>query len=290
MRSGIRELGRLSRGTLVKLFGIERLTQLVEEQRNILAYTAWLALLRTPKHCHDRALAPHGFKVYSQAEEDGFIHEILRRIGFLNRTFVEIGVSHGRECNTRLLLRQGWQGLWIDGSKEYAREIQEFFSKELQSGQLTFVRDFVTRENVNSLLGSRDWKGDEIDLLSVDIDGNDYHLLRELSVVRPRVVVVEYNSIFAPPVEWIANYDPARCWQGDDDYGASLKSYELLLGEKGYALVGCTLNGTNAFFVRGDLLGDHFVPDTSAEFHYESPRFWLTHAWVQGHGAGTVAF
>ncbi len=97
-------------------------------------------------------------------------------------------------------------------------------------------------------------------------------------------IVLEYNLVFAPPVEWIADCDPERSWQGDDAYGASLKSYEFMLSVKGYALVGCTLNGNNAFFVRRELLGDHFIPDTSAEFHFEPQRFWLTHAFVGGHG------
>jgi len=73
---------------------------------------------------------------------------------------------------------------------------------------------------------------------------------------------------------------------GGDDYSAALKSYELLLAPKGYALIGCTLNGSNAFFVRRDLLRDHFVLDTSAECHYEPQRFWLTNGSIGGHGAG----
>ena len=269
---------------LAKLLGISRLTQLAEEQRNILAYTAWLALLATPKHQRARALAPHGFKVYSQAEEDGIIHEILRRIGTTSRTFIEIGVSHGRECNSRLLLRQGWRGVWIDGSADYAREIRTHFGPELTSGALTLVCEFVTRESVNAQLSTHAlWRDAEVDLFSIDIDGNDYHVLEAIDGLRARVIVLEYNPVIAPPGEWMAEYDPKRWWQGGDDYSASLKSYELLLAERGYALVACTLNGNNAFFVRRDLLGDQFVPDYSAEYHYEPQRYWLTHGFVGGH-------
>lgn len=272
------------RKLVAKLLGISRLTQLAEEQRNIQAYRAWLALLATPKHMRERALAPHGFKVYSQAEEDGIIHEILCRIGTTSRTFVEIGVSDGRECNTRLLLRQGWRGVWVDGNADYVRKIRTHFTTELESGALTLVSEFVTRESINGQLSALPlWRDVDVDLFSIDIDGNDYHVLDAIGRLRARVIVVEYNPVIPPPGEWIAAYDAKRCWQSGDDYSASLKSYELLLTAKGYALVACTLNGNNAFFVRRDLLGDNFVPEYSADYHYEPQRYWLTHGFVAGH-------
>lgn len=280
----LKKIGQRFKDLLSWLVGTRRLAELAVEQRNILAYSAYFALLQTPKHRDPRALAPHGFKVYSQDQEDGILHEIFRRIGIVHSTFIEIGVSHGRECNTRLLLRQGWNGLWIDGDKDYAVDIRRFFVKELAAGQLSLVQDFVTVENVNELLTTYlPGTNKEVDLFSIDIDGNDFHVLAALSAITPRVIVLEYNSIFAPPIEWIAAYDPQRWWQGGDDYSASLKSFELLLGTKGYALVGCTLNGNNAFFVRRELVGDRFVSDTSAEHHYEPQRFWLTNAAIGGH-------
>ena len=282
----LKRIGRRLKDSLSWLLGTRRLAELATEQRNILAHMAYLTLLQGPgaKYRAPRALAVHGFKVYSQAEEDGILHEILRRIGATSRTFVEIGVSHGRECNTRLLLRQGWKGMWIDGDKDNESEIKEFFFREIEEGQLTFIRDFVTPDNINDLLmAHRLLPGPDLDVFSIDIDGNDWHVLSALSSISPRVIVLEYNPIFPPPIEWIASYDPKRWWVGGGDYSASLKSYELLLDEKGYALVGCTLNGNNAFFVRRDLLGDHFVLDTSSEYHFEPQRFWLTNGFMRGH-------
>lgn len=283
----LKKIGQRFKDMLSWLVGTRLLAELAVEQRNILAYSAFLALLQTPKHRDPRALAPHGFKVYSQDQEDGILHEIFRRIGIVHSTFIEIGVSHGRECNTRLLLRQGWKGLWIDGNMDYVAEIRRFFAKELAVGQLTLIHAFVTRENVDDLLTPHlVGANTEVDLFSIDIDGNDFHVLGAISAIAPRVIVLEYNPIFAPPIEWVAAYDPHRQWQGDDDYSASLKSYELLLATKGYALIGCTLNGSNAFFVRRELLGDRFVLDTSAEYHHEPQRFWLTNASIGGHGVG----
>ena len=79
-----------------------------------------------------------------------------------------------------------------------------------------------------------------------------------------------------PSDEWVVAYDPAKFWNGTNYFGASLKSYELLGRRLGYALVGCGLAGTNAFFVREDLLRPPFPRHRSPpRHHYEPPRYWL---------------
>jgi hypothetical protein len=167
-----KKLGRRLKVLLCWLFGTKHLVELSKEQRNILAHTAYLTLLQSPKYREPRALAAHGFKVYSQAEEDGILHEILRRIGVSSRTFVEIGVSDGRECNTRLLLRQGWKGIWIDSSSENESKIKSFFFREIETGQLIIVREFVTLTNVNDILSSYlPLPSTDVDVFSIDIDG-----------------------------------------------------------------------------------------------------------------------
>ena len=110
------------------------------------------------------------------------------------------------------------------------------------------------------------------DLLSIDVDRNTYYIWRALRERRPRVVVVEYNATFPPSDEWVVAYDPAKGWNSSSYFGASLKSYELLGRELGYTLVGCGLAGTNAFFVRSDLVTDRFEPPFTAEHHYEPPQ------------------
>ena len=55
-----------------------------------------------------------------------------------------------------------------------------------------------------------------------------------------------------------------------------------MLSKKGYSLVGCTMNGNNAFFVKTELMQDH-CEDASAENHYEPQRFWLTKAFISGY-------
>ena len=71
--------------------------------------------LATPRYVDSRRLVRHGFKVYSQSDEDGIIQEIFNRIGATNCTFIEFGVETGIECNSVKLLVEGWNGLWIEG-------------------------------------------------------------------------------------------------------------------------------------------------------------------------------
>jgi len=265
-----------------KAIGVRQLSKVVQEQTGCMAQLAMLQLLADPKYADQKRLSKSGFKVYSQAEEDGIIHEIFRRIGVKEGVFVEIGVSDGCESNTLYLLRQGWKGVWIDGDPKYEKLIKQMFAKKLASGELIMACTFITRKNVNEVLDeAAPWR--EIDLLSLDIDGNDFHVLEAIHSIAPRVIVLEYNPVFAPPIQWVMSYSPDHWWNGTDHYSASLKSYELMLAAKGYSLVGCTINGNNAFFVKNELLGEHFCADTSAEFHYEPQRFWITKAFMPGH-------
>ena len=89
-----------------------------------------------------------------------------------------------------------------------------------------------------------------IDLLSIDIDGNELYLLNKLSQIRPRVIVVEYNSKFPPPFKKSIKYSPNFIWKYDDYLGSSLQQLVDNLKKKNYALVGCNVSGVNAFFVK----------------------------------------
>jgi len=208
-----------------------------------------------------------GYKVYSQNDEDGIIHEIFKRIGTTNKTFVEFGVEDGLVSNGHFLLFTGWHGLWIEGNEKDVKKIREYFSEPLSTKQLTTVCAFITAENINKIIEENGIKG-AIDLLSIDIDGNDYWVWKAINCIQPRVVVIEYNAKFPPPCEWIMEYDANHIWDWSDKQGASLKSFELLGNELGYRLVGTTTNGINAFFVKKELANDLFPEPATAENLY----------------------
>lgn len=199
----------------------------------------------------------HGYKVFSQSDEDGILHEIFARVGVANRVFVEFGAEIGQENNSRNLLEQGWGGLWIEGNPDYTGAIRAAFADELATGRLKFIPEFVSVENINRLISSAGIGGD-IDLLSVDIDGNDYHVYEAITCVSPRVLVLEHNG-YPPPIDWVMPYDPDFRWdQKSGAYGSSLIANARLAAQKGYTLVGTGIYSANGFYVRNDLVGDKF--------------------------------
>jgi hypothetical protein len=243
-------------------------------QLELLRY--WEGELAKPRHADPKRLLRYGFKVYSQCEEDGIIQEIFKRIGVGNRTFVEFGVQTGIECNTLKLLIEGWSGLWLEGRRSFVGKIRTNYRPFIEKRHLAVSQAFVTAENINSLIEKGGVSG-EIDLLSIDIDNNDYWVWKAISVTNPRLVVIEYNASLPPPLSLVVPYDPGRGYTGTNYFGASLEALVRLGRTKGYRLVGCNFSGSNAFFVRNDLARDLFLDPPTAEGHYEPPRYFFAH-------------
>jgi hypothetical protein len=243
-------------------------------------------LLAQPRYGAPGRLERHGWKVWSQNDEDGILHEIFRRIGTASRTFVEFGVSDGRECNTLRLLVEGWQGLWMESAAHDCETIRRVFAGPLAEGRLELQEASVTPQNIDLLIGgARVGNAKEIDLLSIDIDGNDYYVFQAVQAGRPRVIVIEYNAKYPPPMDLVPPYDPDLGWDGSDYMGASLQALANLGARRGYRLVGTNISGSNAFFVRADLAGSQFAePDAAAL--YNPARYWLTAGFVSGHPPG----
>lgn len=255
-----------------------RLLEVEKIARSMVKLYAWdlrKKILSEPRYVEKKRLQRFGFKVHSQNEEDGIIQEIFHRIGATNKTFVEIGVGNGLENNTLYLLLQGWQGLWVDGSSKFVDFINQKFTFALNNKTLKVVHSWVQQDNINQLVAEMSGEGQPLDLLGLDIDGNDYHILEAIEPLNARVIVIEYNPKYRPPIKWVMEHNPHHSYDGSDYLGASLKSFEILLLKKGYKLVGCNLLGVNAFFVREDLVKDHFHDNFSAENHYEPERFFL---------------
>jgi hypothetical protein len=242
---------------------------------------AWDDEMAKPRHADPKRLLRYGFKLYSQNDEDGIIQEIFRRIGTGNRTFVEFGVETGQECNSAKLLVEGWRGLWIEAKADHVAAVRRRFAAFIQDGKLKLLEAAVTAENIDALLRQADVVGD-IDLLGIDIDYNDYWVWKAVSAVRPRAVVIEYNASLRPPLSVTVPYDPQGSWDGSNFYGASLEALVRLGAEKGYRIVGCSIAGVNAFFVRDDLCAGHFLEPATAAEHYEPPRHFF-HLLPAGH-------
>lgn len=240
------------------------------------------ALLASPRYDDPARLERSGFKAYSQSDEDGILAEVFRRIGSTNRVFLETGVENGLENNTLYLLHNGWRGCWIECDDQCVEQIRSGFHEPLADATLKLRHARVDCANVNALIAEFGLP-QEIDLLSIDIDGNDYHVWQAITSIDPRVVVIEYNARFAPPTRWVMPYDAKHVAERNDYFGASLSSLANLGEAKGYALVGCNITGSNAFFVRKDIAHGKFQQPPSAENFYHPARYFLTPAFVSGH-------
>ncbi len=213
-------------------------------------------------------------KVHSQNGEDGIIFELFSRLRVSNPFFVEFGAEAGVECNCAALARRyGWSGLFIEGgdvSYSYLKSNYQAFP-----GVKT-AHAMVTRDNIAGIFAANGVPHD-LDLLSIDIDGNDYYLWEALAAYRPRVVVIEINPAYPPPQRWVMAYNPTHNWQHDNYYGASLSSLTALGNRLGYALLGIDANVVNAFFVRRDLLGIVGFPERTPEDVFHTPLFRQPH-------------
>lgn len=246
----------------------------LEGLRQIAVHECVARLQATPRQSEPGRLGRHEAQVFSQSGEDGVLLEIFRRLGTERGTFVEFGAGDGGANNTTLLLQSGWRGVWVEAGDESCRRIAAALDGAIRAGALTLHQAFLTAENVESELRAAG-VDDAPDLLSIDVDGNDYWLWRSLARLAARVVVIEYNALYPPPLRWVMPYDPDHRWRGDTHFGASLESLVALGEELGYVLVGCSLAGTNAFFVRRELAEDRFAAPFTAENHYEPARYFL---------------
>jgi hypothetical protein len=204
--------------------------------------------------------AAYEHQTFSQNGEDGILREILRRMKKEKGSFLEIGSGDGLENNTRLLLETGWEGVWIDGSEGCCSLAGKVNKKFIENGKLKIRNSLVTAENINQLM--TDLKVPQnIDVLSLDVDLNTYHVWEKLEETSAQIAIIEYNGFFPADSDWVAEYDPSGWWDGGFNMGAALKPLDELSREKGYRLIGCDLSGANAFFIREELAKVHF-PDT----------------------------
>ena len=197
------------------------------------------------------------FQVFSQWGEDGIIQYLIHVLDIPHKTFIEFGVEDYQESNTRLLaILNNWSGLIIDGDKRNFKKFSRHDSVAWRN-DVQFLCAFITAENIEQLIATFLVRGfsPEIGLLSVDIDGMDYWVLKQIESIRPIILILEYNSVFELAPITIP-YSADFVWRNKEGmhqyWGAGLASLHQLASQKGYIFIGCNSAGNNAFFVRSD--------------------------------------
>ena len=222
-------------------------------------------------------LSEVGFSAYSQFEEDGILLYIFSIIGEGRKRVVEICAGSGMECMaTNLIINHGWEGLLFDGSEDNVRIGQEFFVKNKATflHPTRFCQNWITSENVNELIRSNGFSG-EVDLLSLDIDGNDYWILKAIEVISPRVIICETNNVIPSELALTIPYDAEFNYlnsskEKQDFVGVSLLAMEKLCKSKGYRLIGAHKYGFNVIFMKNDK-GEEYFPEVSIETIHNNP-------------------
>jgi hypothetical protein len=209
-----------------------------------------------------------GLRVFSEYEEDGILLLLLGAGGIKTKRFVDIGAG---DCVTgsntaNLAVNLGFDGLFIDGDAQRIEAGRSFYQQHPDTAFYPpeFCHAMVKRETINDLLRGRGYTG-EIDVLSIDIDGNDYWVWEALEAVSPRIVVVETHIEFGlRPI--VVPYDPNYVYPGvhPDYHGASPVAMAKLARKLGYRLVAATRFGFNTFYLRNDLAAE-LVPEIPVE-------------------------
>lgn len=225
-----------------------RQVDLLQLQHDVALRAVWTQSLASATN----PLNKFGAKYFSQADEDGITLEVVRRLGVVNGTFAELGVGDGLENNTLILLASGWRGCWI-GGQDLA------FNPNINPARLVFIKSWISLENIVASLrtGFARIAASNVDVVSLDLDGNDYYFVREIlkAGILPKLFIVEYNAKFPPPIKWTIKYDGDHHWDGTDYYGASIALFSELFAKYSYTLVCCNaVTGVNAFFVQNEYL------------------------------------
>jgi SAM-dependent methyltransferase len=189
-------------------------------------------------------------RCFSQHGEDGVIAEILARIGIGSGFFVEFGIETGREGNCVFLADVlGWEGVFIEPDEAAFSELAR---KYAQTERVRTMNAAVTPDNIENLFAAAGVPP-EPDVLSIDVDGQDYWIWAALESYRPRVAVIEYNAVLPPGRQLVQPRGHREAWDGTDYFGASLDALCALADRKGYMLAHTDLAAVNAFFVRSEL-------------------------------------
>ena len=176
------------------------------------------------------------FKIFSQWGEDGIIQKIIDSIEIKNKTFIEFGVGDFFVSNCRfLMMHDNWSGFVIDSSEKTIEVLKKayFYWKY----NLKLINAFIYKENINNLLLKSEFDFD-LGLLSIDIDGNDYYILEAINQYKPRILVVEYNSLFGSKrnisIPYIADFNRTKAHYSNLYFGASLRAITYIAKKRLY--------------------------------------------------------
>ena len=199
--------------------------------------------------------------------EDGIIARIFEIMPAANRHCLEIGAGDGYEGSNSwsLITTQGWRSLQIEGDP---RRFQRLTERHRGNAEVACVNGLAEPQgdlSLDAMIGQAGLDP-QLDFLSLDVDGMDWHLWNGMTRCRPRLVMVEFNHTVPNEVTFIQECDPAV------NQGASLRAFIELGKRKGYELIATTI--TNAFFVVAEEFHRFGIADNSIDAMYYNEAYW----------------
>lgn len=224
------------------------------------------------------------FSGFSQNGEDGILDVLRSKLLRSNRYFIEIGASDGIENNSAwLVVAEKYNGIMIEGNPERAERASRMIARQSIGAECRNI--FVTRENVNDLKSLAFHQ--DPDIFSFDIDGNDYYIAQAVldGGFRPKIVVVEYNSVYGPErsvtIEYRDDFDFMSAHPTQLYYGVSVAGWRKFFESRGYRFVTVDRQGVNAFFVDPACFDPAFLNGITgldfAENRYQYRKFRVPH-------------
>jgi hypothetical protein len=220
------------------------------------------------------------FSAFSQNGEDGILDVLRKHLARSNRYFIEIGSADGIDNNSAwLIVAEKYNGIMIEGNRQLADRANRMMLG--YSIGVECYNMFVSKENVHNLKDLAFHR--DPDVFCLDIDGNDYYVARTVleAGFRPKIFVVEYNSVFGPErsitIPYLADFVHANAHPTHLYYGVSISGWRKFFKENGYHFVTVDRNGVNAFFVDPSLFENEFINEINplefAENQYQYTKF-----------------
>ena len=203
------------------------------------------ALLFSCSQTQSPKLADFGKNIYSQFGEDGIIEKIFEIIGTESKIAIEFGAADGFSCsNTANLWTKkdlGWFGILIEADHELYKKVVHNVAP-YNCAVIHRAVGITQHDSLESILTQENLTCEVIDLLSIDIDGNDYYVLQSLQKLRPRVIICEYNVSIPAHLDVYPNVN--------NHIGCSVAALQRVAAEKGYTLIAIT--DTNCIFIQNE--------------------------------------
>ena len=207
------------------------------------------------------------YQITSQNNEDGIINYIFDKLKINKLNFIEIGFDYYQN-NSLGILNKCNKGLFIDGDNKKAIILRNALKLFYPKTKITVQNALVDIDNINKIKEKNFNDEEEIDFLSIDVDGIDYYLLKQINF-EPKLICIEYNFWFGKDLSCAVPYEKNYVLDSLSNYvGASLKALTNLANSKGYHLIAIDSACINAFFIRDDLKHHFEILNLEKSFKY----------------------